>query len=171
MDRAARIVLVAAALGMLGYRFAHVDLAAFARDEPQFLAAAREQHFTGHWLSANPLYGNVGLRYGPTAFWFYGVVQLLFGDDPRVAVVAMGLLVTLGHLGFAWALTRLFDEGMVFFAVLVAWIASSPYQFQWSRLAWDLTSNAGVFASVALLCYRELRPARAIALGLVLGLA
>jgi hypothetical protein len=54
----------------------------------------------------------------------------------------------------------------------VAWIASSPYQFLWSRLAWDLTSNAGVFAAAALLCsYRELRPVRAAVLGLVLGLA
>jgi hypothetical protein len=171
MTRAGRILLVAAALAMLAYRFVHVDLAPFARDEPQFLAAAREQLRTGHWLSANPLYGNLGLRYGATAFWFYGVVQALFGDDPRVAIVAMGLTVTLAHLAFALMLTRLFDESAVFFAALVAWIASSPYQFLWSRLAWDLTSNAAVFAAAALLCsYGHLRPARAAALGLALGL-
>lgn len=62
-------LMVAAAVAMLGYRFLHLDLAPFARDEPQFLAAAREQLRTGHWVSANPLYGNLGLRYGPTAFW------------------------------------------------------------------------------------------------------
>jgi len=172
MKRAARILLLAAALGMLGYRMAQLDLASFARDEPQFLAAAREQLRTGRWLSANPLYGNMGLRYGPTALWFYGVVQLLLGDDPRVAIVAMGLLLTLAHLALARALTRLFEGGTVFFAVLLAWIASSPYQFYWSRLAWDLTSNAGVVCAVALLCfYRELRPAPIVALGLALGLA
>jgi len=33
MKRAARIVLLAAALGMLGYGMAHLDLASFARDE------------------------------------------------------------------------------------------------------------------------------------------
>ena len=49
-------VIVAAALALAGYRFAHLDLAAFARDEPQFLAAARAQLASGHWLSANPLY-------------------------------------------------------------------------------------------------------------------
>ena len=172
MARAGRILLVAAALSLLAFRFVHTDLAPFARDEPQFLSAAREQLRTGHWLSANPLYGNLGLRYGATAFWFYGALQAVLGDDPRVAIVAMGLLVTLAQLAFAWAVTRMLDEGAVLFAVLVAWIASSPYQFLWSRLAWDLTSNAGVFAGAALLCsYRELRPARAAALGLVLGLA
>ena len=172
MARAGRILLVAAALALLAFRFVHVDLAPFARDEPQFLSAAREQLRTGHWLSANPLYGNLGLRYGATAFWFYGVVQALLGDDPRVAIVAMGLAVTLAQLAFAFSVTRMLDEGAVLFAVLVAWIASSPYQFLWSRLAWDLTSNAAVFAAAALLCsYRELRPGRAAALGLVLGLA
>jgi hypothetical protein len=171
MTRVLRIVAVLAALGMFGYRFAHVDLAPFARDEPQFLHAAGEQLRTGHWLSANPLYGNLGLRYGPTAFWFYGVVQALGGEDPRVAILAMGLTLTLAHLGLAFAVWRLFGGGPVFLAVLMAWVASSPYQFLWSRLAWDLTSNAAVFAAAALLCtYDELRPGRALALGTVIGL-
>lgn len=171
MTRVLRIAAVLAALGMLGYRFAHVDLAPFARDEPQFLRAAGDQLRSGHWLSANPLYGNLGLRYGPAAFWFYGVEQAVFGADPRVAIVAMGLTVTLAQLGLAFALGRLFGGGPVFLAVLVAWVASSPYQFLWSRLAWDLTSNAAVFAAAALLCtYDELRPGRALALGTVIGL-
>jgi hypothetical protein len=172
MKRAISILLVAVALGLLGYRFAHPDLVAFARDEPQFLAAAREQVRTGHWVSANPLYGNVGLRYGPTAFWFFGVVQLLFGDAPRTAIVAMGLLVTLSHLAFAGAVTRLFNGGAILFAVLVAFIASSPYEFMWSRLAWDVASCAFAFLSVAVLCAsRELRPPHAIGLGVLMGLA
>jgi hypothetical protein len=127
--------------GHAGLSLRHVDLAPFARDEPQFLRAAGDQLRTGHWLSANPLYGNLGLRYGPTAFWFYGVEQALLGPDPRLAIVAMGLTVTLAHLGLAFALWRLFGGGPVFLAVLVAWVASSPDQFLWSRLAWDLTSN------------------------------
>jgi hypothetical protein len=172
MTRVARILLVAAALSMLGYRLVHIDRAAFARDEPQFLTAAREQLRTGHWLSASSLYGNMGLRYGPAAFWFYGAVQFLFGDDPRVAIVAMGLLITLAHLFLALSLTNLFAEGAVFFAVVLAWIASSPYQFYWSRLAWDLTSTAGVTCAVVLLCvYKELRPGPTVALGLALGVA
>jgi hypothetical protein len=172
MRRAATLFLVAAALVLLACRFVQVDLAAFARDEPQFLDAARAQVETGHWLAANPLFGNLGARYGPTAFWFYGVVVLLFGDDPRTGIVAMGLVVTAAYLAFAAAVTRLFEEGAFFFAMLLAWMASSPYHFHWSRLAWDLTSLAGVFGAAALLCgFRELRPGRAVALGAVLGLA
>jgi hypothetical protein len=171
MTRVLRIAALLAALGMVGYRFAHLDLAPFARDEPQFLRAAGEQLRTGHWLSANPLYGNLGLRYGPTAFWFYGVVQALLGADPRVSLVAMGLTVTLAHLALAFALWRLFGGSPVVLAVLVAWVASSPYQFLWSRLAWDLTSNAAVFAAAAILCtYRDLGVGRALALGTVIGL-
>ena len=171
MTRVLRIAAVVAALGLLSYRFWHVELAPFARDEPQFLRAAGQQLHSGHWLSANPLYGNLGLRYGPAAFWFYGVVQAVAGEDPRVAIVAMGLTVTLTHLALAFALWRLFGGGLVFLAVLVAWVASSPYQFQWSRLAWDLTSNAAVFAAAALLCtYRDLGVGRALALGTVIGL-
>jgi len=164
-------LLLAGALALVGYRFAHLDLAAFARDEPQFLAAARAQLGRGHWLSANPLYGNLGLRYGPAAFWFYGVVEALFGDSPRVAIVAMGVLVTLAQLALALALTRMLDEDATFLAVLVAWLASSPYEFLWSRLAWDLTSNAAVFAAAALLSSARVRQSgHAVLLGAVLGL-
>jgi MFS family permease len=171
MTRVLRLILVLGALGLLSYRFWHVDLAPFARDEPQFLRAAAEQLHTGHWLSANPLYGNLGLRYGPAAFWFYGVVQAVAGEDPRIAILAMGLTLTLAHLALAFAVWRLLGESAAVLAVLVAWVASSPYQFLWSRLAWDLTSNAAVFAAAALLCtYRELGVPRALALGALIGL-
>ena len=171
MTRVLRLILLLGALGLLSYRFWHVDLAPFARDEPQFLRAAAEQLHTGRWLSANPLYGNLGLRYGPAAFWFYGVVQAVAGEDPRVAILAMGLTLTLAHLALAFAVWRLLGESAVVLAVLVAWVASSPYQFLWSRLAWDLTSNAAVFAAAALLCtYRTLGVTRALALGALIGL-
>src|SRR5688572_25644563 len=55
LARVAGPVLVAAALALFAYRFANVDLASFTRDEPQFLAAAREQPRSGQWLQANPL--------------------------------------------------------------------------------------------------------------------
>jgi hypothetical protein len=172
MKRALGIVLVALALGMLGYRLTNIDLVPFARDEPMFLSAARQQLDTGELLLANPFYGNMRVRYGPTAFWFFGLVQLLFGDDPRFAVLAIGLIVTAAQLAFALALTRLLDESAIFFGVFVAWIASSPYLFHWSRLAWDLTNVAGVFAVVALLPNpRALSPGRALALGSILGLS
>src|SRR6185503_17470976 len=122
MTRVLRIAALLAALGMVGYRFAHLDLAPFARDEPQFLRASGEQLRTGHWLSANPLYGNLGLRYGPAAFWFYAVVQAVGGTDPRVAIVAMGLTVTLAQLALAFALWRVFGGGAALLAFLVAWV-------------------------------------------------
>ncbi len=171
MTRVLRIAVVLAALALLGYRFWRLDLAPFSRDEPQFLAASARQLSTGHWLSANPLYGNLGLRYGPAAFWFYGVVQGVAGEDPRVAILAMGLTVTVAQLALVLAVGRLLGGGAALLAVLIAWVASSPYEFQWSRLAWDLTSNASVFAAAALLCtYRDLGVGRALALGTVIGL-
>jgi hypothetical protein len=171
MTRVLRIAIVLAALALLGYRFWRLDLAPFSRDEPQFLAASARQLSTGHWLSANPLYGNLGLRYGPAAFWFYGVVQAVAGEDPRVAILAMGLTVTVAQLALVFAVGRLLGGGAALLAVLIAWVASSPYEFQWSRLAWDLTSNASVFAAAALLCtYRDLGVGRALALGTVIGL-
>ena len=39
MTRVLRLILLLGALGLLSYRFWHVDLAPFARDEPQFLRA------------------------------------------------------------------------------------------------------------------------------------
>lgn len=163
---------MAVALAMLGYRLTGLDAAPFARDEPQFLAAAREQLRSGHWLSANPLFGNLGMRYGAASFWFYGVVQMFFGDAPRTSLLAMSLVLTVASFALAAALTRLLGEGAFFFAVLLGWIASSPYLFHWSRMAWDLTSLAAVLGAVALLCaVREIRLRPAMALGLLLGLA
>ena len=157
---------------MLAYRFVHIDLAAFARDEPQFLAAAREQVRTGHWLAANPLFGNLGARYGPTAFWFYGIVQRFFGDDPRTAIVAMGLVVTRAPGLRRGADPRSSTRGRLLRRPRrLDGVVALPVH--WSRLAWDLTSLAGVFAAAALLVPQPggFLPARAsAALGVVLGL-
>lgn len=170
MRRLAAPLLVAAALGFFAFRFVDVDSASFTRDEPQFLGAAREQPGTGHWLQANPLFGNLGRRYGPVAFWFYGAVAAAFGDDPRVAIRAMGGVLTAAQVALAWGVTRALRERAAFFAVLAAWLASSPYLFFWSRLAWDLTSLAGACAAVALLALPgALRPGRAALAGLALG--
>jgi hypothetical protein len=173
MTRATGPVLVAAALALFALRFADVDLASFTRDEPQFLAAAREQPRTGNWLAANPLFGNLGRRYGPVAFWFYGAASAVLGDDPRRAILAMGAVLTAAQLALAWGLTRALGERTVFFAVLAAWIASSPYLFFWSRMAWDLTSLAGALAAVALLALPGrlgLRRAALVGLALAVGL-
>lgn len=170
LRRAAGPALVAAALALFAFRFANVELASFTRDEPQFLAAAREQPRTGEWLQANPLFGNLGRRYGPVAFWFYGAVSAVLGDDPRRAIAAMGAVLTLSQLALAWGFARAVGQGTVFFAVIAAWIASSPYLFFWSRMAWDLTSLAGACAAVALLSRPgPVGPGRAALVGLALA--
>jgi hypothetical protein len=161
---------LAAALAFFACRFLDVGLASFTRDEPQFLAAAREQPRTGRWLQANPLFGNLGLRYGPVAFWFYGVVGAVLGDDPRRAILAMGTLLTAAQLALAWGLTRALRENTAFLAAVAAWIASSPYLFFWSRMAWDLTSLAGACAAVALVALPgTIGIGRAAAIGAALG--
>lgn len=170
--RALAGLLLAAAAAVFALRFAGLGLASFTRDEPQFLAAAREQPRTGTWLQANPLFGNLGRRYGPVAFWFYGAVAAVLGDGPRTAIAAMGALLTASQAAFAWAATRALGGRAVFLAAFGAWVASSPYLFFWSRMAWDLTSLAGGFAAVALVARPgAITPGRAALTGAALGVA
>ncbi len=74
-----------AALAMVGYRFANFELVSFINDEPLFLTAASNQLQTGQWLSASPIQGTQGTTYGPTVFWFYGVVHCSSAPRPRRA--------------------------------------------------------------------------------------
>jgi hypothetical protein len=164
--------LALVALAMVFYRLANFDLVSFILDEPHFLTAARDQVLTGHWVSASPIQGTQGTTYGPTVMWFYGAVHWLFGSAPQTSILAMCLLVTLSHLALALGVTRLFREDALFLAAVLALIAASPYQFFWSRLAWDQMVNVGASFTVALLCLPgPLGWGRRVALGLVLGLA
>ncbi len=161
-----------AALAMVGYRFAHFDLVSFIHDEPYFLAAANDQLLTGQWLSASPIRGTQGATYGPTVLWFYGVVHAIFGPAPETSILAMCAMVTVAHGALALALTRLFRGDALLFAALLALVASSPYQFFWSRLAWDQMVNLCAAWIVVLLSL----PGpwgwlRRLLLGLVIGLA
>jgi hypothetical protein len=160
------------ALAMVAYRFANFDLVSFILDEPYFLTAARDQVLTGHWVSASPIQGTQGTTYGPTVLWFYGVVHLLFGSAPQTSILAMCALLTLSHVALAVALTRLFRGDALFLAALLALVAASPYQFFWSRLAWDQMVNVGASCTVALLCLPgPLGWIRRVGLGLVIGFA
>ncbi len=170
--KAAEAAAVALALAMVAYRFFNADLVAFINDEPIFLEAARQQVATGHWVLASPIAGNQGMTYGPSVMWFYGVVQLVLGAAPAVCIAAMCLFVSVSQVAVALGLTRVFKGGAFFFATLLAFIASSPYQFFWSRLAWDPLVDVGSGLAVWLLATRgPMSLPRAAALGLVLGLA
>ncbi len=91
-------LLALAAIGVLMLRPVDLDLASFILDEPQFLDVARAQLSTGQWRSASPLVETLGLHYGPTVFWFYGLVQSVFGDADRTNITAVCLMLTVAHL-------------------------------------------------------------------------
>src|SRR5262245_34339272 len=171
MKKPAGYLLALAALSVLMLRLADLDLAPFIFDEPQFLDAARAQLTTGQWRSASPLGGTLGIHYGPTVFWFYGLVQLVFGEAARINIIAMCVMLTAAHLGLAWGLARLFNGGLLLFGAVLLWIASSPYQFFWSRLAWDQMVNVCASWGVFVLCVsRRLAWVATATLGLILGL-
>jgi len=98
MKKLSGYLLALAAIGVLMLRLVDLDLASFILDEPQFLDAARAQLSTGQWRSASPLVETLGLHYGPTVFWFYGLVQSVFGDAARTNITAMCLMLTVAHL-------------------------------------------------------------------------
>jgi len=166
------LVLALAALGMIVFRLWRLGDAPFIQDEPIFLTTAREQLRTGHWVSASPIPGTYGFRYGPSVFWFYGVVQSLFGPAPKASIAAMCVALCVAHIALAAGLARVHGGGWLLFATLLAFIASSPFQFIWSRLAWDQTVNFCAAWAVFLLCSRgELRLRALLPLGFVLGYA
>jgi hypothetical protein len=163
------LALVGIAVTMLAYRFAHISLASFIRDEPVKLASAQAQLLSGTWVSSDGT-GTAGVIYGPASLWFFRVVHQFFGPDPSYSILAVCVVATLTQLALAWALTDLFEGGLVLFAVLTAWLASSPYQFFWSRLAWEFGANAGSIWLVILMCRpRSNSIVRALVLGAVLG--
>jgi hypothetical protein len=165
--------LVGLAVAMLLARLLRLDLAPFVLDEPQFLAAAREQLHSGHWLSASPLVGNNAVHYGAAFVWFLSGVQAIAGPRPLAAIAAICVLSIVAHLFLASAITRLFVGGRLLFALLLGLLAASPYQFVWSRMAWD-QPFLGAWVAIAVACLATrgpLRNERALLLGAALGLA
>ncbi|MEO7111201.1 MAG: hypothetical protein ABI183_12250 [Polyangiaceae bacterium] len=166
-------LLVALALAMFAYRFANRDLLPFINDHGYLLSAAQNEIKHGKWAMQSPIVGTQGLRYGPTPSWFYRVVQMLFGADPQASILAITALLSISQLTFAASLTRALRENKTFFALVAAFIASSPYQFIWSRGAWDNTLvEISVSFMVAILIGRAPnRSWRPLALGALLGVA
>jgi hypothetical protein len=166
------IVAVCAALALLFCRVLFLGLAPFIHDEPKFLLAAWAQIETGVLADHSPLAGSGPLRYGPTPLWFFALVQLLIGKHARTVIGAVGLVTCLCQLTFALALhargrTRAHSHWALAGVLLVA--ASSPYEFFWSRLAWDLITNFGPFLALALLASDDFGPLKGVLLGSVLG--
>jgi hypothetical protein len=153
-------------------RLWRLDLVSFVMDEPVLLAAARQQLEGGGWATASPLTGNVGIRYGPTVVWIYGISQWLLGDGVRSAVITMIVLTTATQLAVAAALARLVARPRRAFMIFAGVIASSPYLWFWSRLAWDQTVLIATSAAVAVLAWPvSVSTRRGVAVGVLLGLA
>jgi hypothetical protein len=158
-------IAVAISGAMMAYRFSRIDLSPFIMDEAYFVDGAG-------WALASPITGSVPVHYGPAPVWFYGVAQLFVGRSPVMNIAAMCLAMTLAQLFFVIAVARALKLPPLALALLLAFVAASPYQFFWSRLAWNQLSDACAFAAVALFVgKRPLTVLRMLAIGGLLGLA
>lgn len=165
------LALTLLAIAAIGWRLVGLKWAPFIADEPLFLTAALQQQQDG-WVSHAPLPGTHGTHYGPSVMWFYGVVQRVFGSAPLIAIAAMCAFVSFAHVVLAAALTRAFKGGLLSFGTLLLLLGSSPYQFFWSRLAWDQLVNA--LSAICLVLLSLPGPVgyrRAACLGALLGVA
>ena len=155
---------------MIAYRYANLRWVSFINDEPAFLTAARAQLGDGHWVAVSPLVGKQGLHYGPAVLWFYGVVHKVFGSDPSTHIFAMLTCMVAAHVALAFGIGRRF--GALAGAASLALIASSPYQFFWSRLAWDQCVDIGSALVAFMFCaFNRITPGVGAFLGLTIGLA
>jgi hypothetical protein len=177
MDISARRIcewtLLAASAALLLLRFTRLDLAPFVNDEPAFLLAARQQWLTGEPAVISPLRGMVGVSYGPSVIWWYGLVQGLTGSHSAVtAIGSMCLLLTLAQAASALAAGTFFAprRPVLACAMALSVYATAPFQTFWSRLAWDQLTNAIPCIVVAILCRKRVGLVAAGAVGALLGL-
>jgi len=159
------------ALALILWRFFSLGLAPFIRDEPILQTILDEELFTGHRLPLLGLMGSYGLRYGPTAMWFYLPLRL-FTADVR-AIVFYHALTFLAAFGILYlALKRAAGEKVAAWALLFA--ASSPLLFFYSRQAWDNTLFT-LLTALLLYCLGSLEAKQSSAgffrVGLLCGLA
>ncbi|MGZ3650793.1 MAG: glycosyltransferase family 39 protein [Bdellovibrionota bacterium] len=159
------------ASALILWRFFALGLAPFIRDEPILQTILDEELFTGHRLPLLGLMGSYGLRYGPTAMWFYLPLRL-FTADARAIVFYHALTFLAAFAVLYFALKRAAGEKVAAWALLFA--ASSPLLFFYSRQAWDNTLFT-LLSALLLYCLGSLsvKPSRAgfFRLGLLCGLA
>jgi hypothetical protein len=166
------LLAVAAAAALLLTRLAFIGFAPFVHDEPAFLLAAYRQLESGHWATHSPLVGSGSLRYGPTPLWFFGLLQLLLGRSATTAITAVAAITCACQLALITVLhARAARPSRWALAAVLLVTASAPYEFFWSRLAWDLSTNLAPFLALALLATDPLGPAKGALLGVILGLA
>ena len=165
--------LVAGAVLALGTRFLEPGLRVYILDEPQLQDAAVASAHSGSWATISAVRGTQGLRYGPSALWFYGLVHRVAGPRPEVGLTAAGLFLTLAFVCLAWTLSRR-SEAPPWTLAAGLWItAASPFAFFWARMGWDNPLLAGFAALAVAVLARPSAPSLGwcAVLGALLGLA
>lgn len=164
--------LVVLALGLLASRLLWLDLAIFIADEAQLLLAAYLQNARGQWADASPLVGTQGISYGPSPVWFYALAQRVVGPLPSACIGFMCAAMTVMLATVAYALSRCQPRSRMRLALALVVMAASPYQFIWSRMAWDTLVDIGSGLMMAILLWSDtLSWTRRILLGIVIGIA
>ncbi len=163
-------ILLGLSLLLFVYRFLNFDLCVFINDEPVLLAESRNALQAGRFLTHSPLIGTQSIQYGPTTLWLFSLIHYCFGPDVQYFTLAIALLGTLSNAALAVSVGRFFGDRYLTPATLVAFVASSPYLFFWSRIPWDPLVNICAGFAVSLLCTkRPLGALRVVALGSLLG--
>jgi hypothetical protein len=155
---------------LIAWRFFRLGLSPFIRDEPILQIILSHDLGVGH-LPLLGLMGSYGLRYGPTAMWFYAPIRLLTGSATAIMAWHAGTFVAAFAFFFV-SLRRTIGLRAAAWGTLLA--ASSPLLFFYSRIAWDNT----FFALLSALLLHELirlhanpKRERWLVIGLLSGLA
>jgi hypothetical protein len=167
----ARGLLVAVALGLLGLRLGDRDTVPYILDEAQFQDVARASVQSGTWPVISPVIASLGIPYGPGPVWFYTAVHHLVGPRPERSAMASTLFLSLTQLALAAMLARALGGGWLLFATLTALLATSPFLFFWSRLAWDVLAGYTAAAVALAATNRIISPGRGLLIGALLALA
>jgi hypothetical protein len=166
----ARVLVVAAALGLLCLRFADRDLVPYILDEPKFQDVAQRSVESGTWPAISPVVASLGARYGPGPVYFFTAVHHLVGPRPERSALATTFFLSLTQIALAAALARALRGGAVLFATLTALLAGSPFLFFWSRPAWDALAGYTAAAVALAATDRPVSVVRGLLIGALLGL-
>jgi hypothetical protein len=108
----------------------------------------------------------------PHPLWFFGVLQTVLGQRADFAIATVAALTCVSQLIFVLALHRSLGARSRWpLAATLFIVASSPYEFFWSRSAWDLFTNFGPFLILSLLAASPFGPGRGALLGALCELA
>jgi hypothetical protein len=164
------VVLLGLSVLIFAYRFANRDLCPFIFDEPILVSESRRALSSQIWVTHSPLVGTQAIKYGPTTMWLFALIHKWLGPSVQNFTLVMTCLGTMSNAMVAFKVGRHFGSKFLIPSTLMALVASSPYLFFWSRMAWDPIVNICSGFVIALLCTRRtLQSLRVVAIGGLLG--